>query len=38
VIYPVAGGFRYEDTNFTVYARDSVGDGEPLVVNVSAVI
>lgn len=34
VIYPVAGGFRYEDTNFTVYARDSVGDGEPLVVNV----
>jgi hypothetical protein len=38
VIYPVAEAFIYEDTQFTVYANDSVGAGEPLEVNVSAVI
>jgi hypothetical protein len=38
VIYPVAQAFIYEDTQFTVYANDSVGAGEPLEVNVSAVI
>ena len=38
MIYPVAGAFIYEDTQFTVYANDSVGAGKPLKVNVSAVI
>jgi hypothetical protein len=38
VIYPVAEAFKYEDTQFTVNASDSEGAGEPLEVNVSAVI
>jgi hypothetical protein len=38
VIYPVAEAFIYEDTQFTVYASDSVGAGKPLEVKVSAVI
>ena len=37
-IYPVAEAFIYEDTHFTVYASDSIGAGNPLEVNVSAVI
>jgi hypothetical protein len=36
VIYPVAGVFKYEDTDFTVHASDAEGEGkEPLKVNVS---
>jgi hypothetical protein len=38
VIYPVKEAFTYEDTQFTVHANDSQGAGEPLKVNVSAVI
>jgi hypothetical protein len=38
VIYPVAEAVINEDTQFTVYASDSEGDGKPLEVNVSAVI
>jgi len=38
VIYPVAEAFMYEDTQFTVYASDSEGAGNPLEVNVSGVI
>lgn len=36
VIYPVARAFKDRDTQFTVYASDSVGDGKPLEVHVSA--
>lgn len=38
MIYPVAEAFMYEDTQFTVYASDSEGAGNPLEVNVSGVI
>jgi len=38
VIYPVAEAIINQDTQFIVYANDSVGAGEPLEVNVSAVI
>jgi hypothetical protein len=38
VIYPVADDFRYEDTQFTVIASDSIGDGGSLEINVSVVI
>ena len=38
MIYPVAEGFIYKDTQFKVYASDSNDPENVLEVNVSAVI